>query len=415
VQALIQKGYDHRERLGDVERYLLEGAYFEIGSRQDDGKAIAAYEAALELSPDNYTALNNLALIYRDERNFAKAEPLYRRAIAVDSTRTPSQGGLVSVLAGAGRLAEAEKAAANAERLFPRGATGFAGSRVGIAWAAGQLDSAAVLAERLPAIAGRSAGQRAGAARTRAQVALARGKLHLTEQLRGTLDSALIETGARAAHLGISLSDAFHEIWFRNDRAGAIRRADAALAVTPLASLDPVNRPHVNLVRALSFAGKVDAAKAALADFEATRRSLTLGGDKEQRAHMTADIAMAEKRYDAAAASYREAETPDAPWARLPDLARAYDLGGHADSALAVYARYAAGSEYGRLGTDATYLGPSLKRLGELYEARGDRDNAARAYARFIELWKDADPDLQPQVAEARRRLSKLTLVEKPR
>ena len=415
VQSLIQKGYDHRERLGDVERYLLEGSYFEVGPKQDVGKSIAAYEAAIEQSPDNFTALNNLALAYRNERNFAKSEPLYRRAIAVDSTRTPSQTGLLFVLAGAGRFSEADKVAANGERLFPRGAVTFASNRVGIAWAAGQLDSAAVLAERLPAIAGRSAVQRGTAAGTRASVALARGKLRVAGQLREALDSALTETGARAAHLGVGLGDAFLDIWLRNDRAAAARRVDAALANTPIASLDPVNRPHVALVRALAFAGRVDAAKAALVDFETTRRNVTLNADGFQRAQMTADIAMVEKRYDAAAASYREATGPTFPWARLPDLARAYDLGGHADSALAVYARYAAGSEFGRLTSDATYLGPSLKRLGELYEEKGDRDNAAKAYARFIELWKNADAELQPHVIEARRRLEKLTPVEKPR
>jgi tetratricopeptide (TPR) repeat protein len=169
------------------------------------------------------------------------------------------------------------------------------------------------------------------------------------------------------------------------------------------------------LVRALAFVGRVDAAKAALADFEETRRNLTLNLDKVQRAQMTGDIAMAEKRYDAAAASYRQASPSATPWDRLPDLARAYDLGGHADSALAVYARYAAGSQFGRLATDAVYLGPSLKRLGELYEEKGDRDNAAKAYARLVELWKNADPELQPHVTEARRRLEKLAPVEKPR
>jgi len=41
---------------------------------------------------------------------------------------------------------------------------------------------------------------------------------------------------------------------------------------------------------------------------------------------------------------------------------------------------------------DGTYLGPSLKRLGELYEAKGDRENAAKWYAAFVDLWKSADP-----------------------
>jgi tetratricopeptide (TPR) repeat protein len=84
-QVLIQKAYEHRDRLGDVERLLLEAAYFSVGPHQDPGKEAAAYEAALELAPENFTALNNLGLLYRQELDFAKAEPLYRRAITVDS------------------------------------------------------------------------------------------------------------------------------------------------------------------------------------------------------------------------------------------------------------------------------------------------------------------------------------------
>ena len=57
----------------------------------------------------------------------------------------------------------------------------------------------------------------------------------------------------------------------------------------------------------------------------------------------------------------------------------------------------------------------ALQRLGELYEAKGDAANAAKAYREFIELWKNADPELQPRVAEAKRRLAKLAPVEKPR
>lgn len=43
--------------------------------------------------------------------------------------------------------------------------------------------------------------------------------------------------------------------------------------------------------------------------------------------------------------------------------------------------------------------------LAELYERAGNYDAAARNYARFIELWEEADPELRPRVNEARRRL----------
>ena len=416
VHTLLQKAYDHRSRLSDEERFVTEGSYFSTGPQQDIAKAIAGYEAAVEISPENFAALNNLGVLYMGMRNFEKAEAVYRRAVAADTMRNTSRSGVIGVLLSTGRLKEADEAAARAERVLPRSAAQFANHRVIIAWLAGQPDSAARMAARLPALAGRSPLNRSAAAGTQVNVATARGQLRAADQFRTEQLAALAESNSRAAVLGTVLGDVFRDLWFRNDRASASRRLSAALAATPLASLDPVNRPHVGLVRAQAFAGNIDAAKATLADFERTRRGISLVNDPFQRAQMTADIAMAEKRYDAAAKAYRESTPTNAPWARLSDLARAYELAGNTDSALTVYARYAEGKDLGnRLATDAVYLAPSLKRLGELYEAKGDRDNAIKQYTRFVELWKNADPELQPQVRDAQERLRKLTPVEKPR
>ena len=49
-----------------------------------------------------------------------------------------------------------------------------------------------------------------------------------------------------------------------------------------------------------------------------------------------------------------------------------------------------------------------LKRLGELYEARGNREQAVEYYGRFVELWKDADPELQPLVRHVQQRMVRL-------
>jgi tetratricopeptide (TPR) repeat protein len=44
----------------------------------------------------------------------------------------------------------------------------------------------------------------------------------------------------------------------------------------------------------------------------------------------------------------------------------------------------------------------------QLHERRGETAESARYYARFIRLWRDADPHLQPQVEAARRALERL-------
>ena len=59
------------------------------------------------------------------------------------------------------------------------------------------------------------------------------------------------------------------------------------------------------------------------------------------------------------------------------------------------------------------YLAGVRRRLGELYEAKGDTAKAVEQYRAFIEQWKNADPELQPRVVEVRRRLQALTPVEK--
>ena len=45
-----------------------------------------------------------------------------------------------------------------------------------------------------------------------------------------------------------------------------------------------------------------------------------------------------------------------------------------------------------------------MKRLGELYEEKGERAKAAGAYSRLSQLWERADPELQAVVAQVRRR-----------
>ena len=52
--------------------------------------------------------------------------------------------------------------------------------------------------------------------------------------------------------------------------------------------------------------------------------------------------------------------------------------------------------------------GPVLRRLGGLYEAKGDTARAIDRYERFVAIWQRADPELQPQVAEIRTRIARL-------
>jgi hypothetical protein len=58
--------------------------------------------------------------------------------------------------------------------------------------------------------------------------------------------------------------------------------------------------------------------------------------------------------------------------------------------------------------TEIPLRAPAHLRQAQIHERRGDRDEAARHYARFIDFWRDSDPEFRPLVDEARRRLDAL-------
>jgi len=61
---------------------------------------------------------------------------------------------------------------------------------------------------------------------------------------------------------------------------------------------------------------------------------------------------------------------------------------------------------------DFAALPYALRALGEAQEALGRRREAIDSYSRFLELWREADPSLQPQVRDVRARLEHLVAQE---
>ena len=93
----------------------------------------------------------------------------------------------------------------------------------------------------------------------------------------------------------------------------------------------------------------------------------------------------------------------------LFEIAGAMERLGQPDSALMAYERLVTRpSVQSAIQYESFALAPSYKRLGELYEAKGDRKKAADYYGRFVDLYQHADPELQPAVREARERLGRL-------
>ena len=63
---------------------------------------------------------------------------------------------------------------------------------------------------------------------------------------------------------------------------------------------------------------------------------------------------------------------------------------------------------YRSLAYDLLYTGPAELRMAQIYEHKGNRRRAIEHYTRFIELWRECDPELQPLVQHARDALTRL-------
>jgi tetratricopeptide (TPR) repeat protein len=126
-------------------------------------------------------------------------------------------------------------------------------------------------------------------------------------------------------------------------------------------------------------------------------------------------IALAEGRLDSAAAAFIRWHA--APFSSathtfnrgLVEAGDAFDRLGQADTAVVLYERALTLPTVGGLSYETLWYPFVLRRLGELHASLGHREQAIDYYGQFIALWKDADPELQPQVEEARAALARLT------
>jgi hypothetical protein len=93
-------------------------------------------------------------------------------------------------------------------------------------------------------------------------------------------------------------------------------------------------------------------------------------------------------------------------------MARAFDRAEISDSAIVYFEDVVSRLRPISILFAALPMPLSLRRLGELYEAKGDIPKSLKYYQEFVKLWQNADPELQPQVAEIRGRVARLLAAE---
>jgi len=406
IAAAATQAFRHRDRLTPHERYLAEAFYY-YQAEFDRAKIVSAYRAALELDPEDPVALNNLGLQLNLERRFAEAESLTLRGIAVAPNVATLYFNAMQAQIGQANYAAAARTSDLFARRAPTNPMSFM-LRAALFTARRDFDSAAAvsraLAQRAPDLVWREL-----AAYSLSQISLVQGKLADAEAYARKAMAVSEQRGLPAAYVGGAIGLATIDVRYRNAPAAGRRKVEQALRRYPLASIPVADRPYLWLAWLYAEAGRPDRGRQLLAEYdvavpEAFRR-------REPFRHgAAAAVAFAEGRTRDAIQEYRAwYEEAACAACGLFGLARAYDQAGERDSALAVYERAVTTPGLQRAYDEALTLAPTYRRLGELYEQPGQLDKARDYYGRFLDLWKNADPELQPMVRDVKQRLARLS------
>jgi tetratricopeptide (TPR) repeat protein len=399
----------YRRALAHLDRLPYRDRQFLVGTRayarEEWDAAIEAYTRYLERYPGDVPALNNLALAYRDARRLAPAETLWARAVSLDSTIAQLYWGVHTVQLLAGRFGDSRRTLDLVGRRFPDNPLLLT---VEVQDAAAQQDWER--AERR-AEANIAAQQHDTLAlvdpfEQMAGIVMTQGRLAEAERYWRTqlMLSAKSESWGRRLFGARQLG--YLRLRYRNAPSAAIAIVDSALARQPLDSTLPGDRPYYELARFFAEAGDIARARRLVEEARVNDSLLDLP-HRTERTWTAGVIALAEGRVAEAEAALRDASDAHVcAICPLPDLARAYEARGNTGAAIGTYERYLTTPWFFRYEVDASQIGFVLKRLGELYEARGDHQKAAEVRTRLLALWRRADAELQPLLADVRTRVT---------
>jgi tetratricopeptide (TPR) repeat protein len=413
IDSATTQAYRYRDRLPALERDMVNARYFGLGAGRDRAKAIAAYEAILQRDSIP-TVMVNLGEQLRTRREYARAESLNIAADKLAPGSGTALGNEIELAMDQGKIKEAAATVARLKQNSPR--YGIA-RQLSVAFAQGDDRTLRFLSDSVMRTSGE--GRRRIGLPTAQSLAVEDGRLR---DLASLVKESRINQppGGNAA-----IDDVALEIGIKGPSPAAVARLDTVIAGIPFRDLPMIDRPYLFAAWTLARAGNAEKARAMIARYRAEMTDTSIRRVQEADVHaVMGEIALADGKPRDALVEFRRSDVgyDGAPVNEcapcLPfELARAYDAAGKPDSAALFFEKYLATPYWDKMSVqmDPVRVPAIRERLGQLYESMGKTDKAVENYRAFIELWKNADPELQPRVADARKRLARLTPVEKPR
>jgi tetratricopeptide (TPR) repeat protein len=414
ARTAATQGYRYASRLGELERQVVIATYHHAGPEVDHERALAAYEAVIALDSVYEIALNNAALLLWRRRAFEQAMEYSQRA----HRQYPASATLAAVAVQSAiflrrwDLADSILQAAALE--LPANLLIRTLAAIIMAARADFDEAERVVTEVAESVSSPGAGT-AAVVTLGMQAALAdiQGRVRQADSLFAELRTRAdtLNPGARYA-AGID-----HEVGralVRGDSALARRLLDQAIRGGSIDSIPALDGDYDRYLAAAAFVQ--DAAMARRSHTDAARALEASGRPFHRPAQESLNdgaLAFAEGRYEDARAKVEEADRRRLPDRNLIGFWRFMVL----DRLQLVDETVAAGEAYlslpmasirNGLGINAVAFPSVRQRLGELYEQKGNVEKALEHYSAFVELWKDADPELQPRVRDVRGRIQRL-------
>jgi len=401
------RAYELRHRLSPRERHLAAARYHAQITRDYDAM-IEAYRRVLEIDPHDRAALNNLGEEYRARQDYEAAAELLERAVQGPGVSAQAFLNLIRVQIGQGRLDDARRTADAFAERYPHN-PGVGLWRFWVLLLQGDENGARAAVEPLLADPGTRPVARVVAHDHLARLALQRGRI---VEARHHLDAA----ERLAAEVGPSyrlvrrLFTAHAEVAVGNPERGVSLLLEASREGM-LDELPPANQWHFFRAIVFAMAGRAGEAEAVLRSFaeevppeyhdqfqirnESARALVRL-----QRGEAEGAIRILEEiRISRGCSSCYAERMGWAQWeaGRLEEAAREWETTlAWKDHTHAIEWQF----------TQNLW---TLQRLPVLHEERGDTARALLHYRRLVELWSDADPELQPRVRYARERIAALS------
>jgi eukaryotic-like serine/threonine-protein kinase len=388
AREFATRAFELRKRASERERFYIE-ARFHDAVTGDTDEVAKVYQLWAETYPRDYIPWNNLGVALADHGDLEKSLDAYEQSRRLNSANSLVHSNISFMLQALNRFDEAKRLADETIARFPN--SGFVRqTRVLLACQERDQETISKLLQDARTKGGMDAVLGAAAC------AIREGRLSHARDLMA--EAARMPGGggeARARRL-IEVGFAEWRVGYRD------RGRETALEALKLL---PPDSPPTRLLPLLAEVGELGHARRLIAQGVATQPGGT-GLNRMHKPMAESMMAMAENRPTAAV----EVLTPAIPYGR-----RWADVGLYRGLA---YMRagnpVAAAAEFKRLietpppqPPGASVHPSALIGLARALAATGDTAGAKRAYEQFLDLWKNADPDV-PLLLEARRELAAL-------